>query len=60
MKHDSEPAQRAKATLLRYLDVALPNGARGEHATAIEGIVDDIIDAAAMAVRSDHAAPPAQ
>lgn len=45
-KHDSEPAKRARANLLRYLDIALPNGARGEHATAIEGIVDDVIDAA--------------
>ena len=50
MKHDSEPA---KATLLRYIDIAMPNGIRGPYVAEVEGIVDDIIDAAVIAVRDD-------
>jgi hypothetical protein len=54
VKHDTAPARRAKRILLRYLDIALPNGARGEHAAAIESIVD----AAVIAVRdADHGDP---
>lgn len=58
-KHTSAPAKRARRTLLRYLDIALPNGAHAEHATAICRIVDDIIDAAVLAVREDERGDPA-
>ena len=51
MKHDSEPA---KATLLRYIDIAMPNGIRGPYVAEVEGIVDDIIDAAVFAVCADE------
>lgn len=52
-KHDTAPARRAKRILLRYFNIALPNGARGEHATAIESIVDSIIDATVVAIRNE-------
>lgn len=51
-KHDSAPAARARATLLYYFNFALPNGAHAEHAAAIKGIVDDVIDAAVLAIRA--------
>jgi hypothetical protein len=59
VKHDSEPARRAKAALIRYMDIAMPNGLRGQYASEVEGIVDDIIDAAVITARHDDRGDPA-
>lgn len=58
-KHNSAPAMRAKRELVRYFNWSLPNGAHGQYKRAIRGIVDDIIDAAVVAVREDDRGDPA-
>jgi hypothetical protein len=53
-KHNSAPAKRARRELVRYFNWALPNGAHGRYKAALRGIVDDIIDAAVIAVRASR------
>lgn len=53
------PAERARKALLVYFDMALPNGARGEYAAEIRGVVDDIIAATIARLRAEDHGDPA-
>jgi hypothetical protein len=53
------PVERARQALHTYLDMALPNGARGKYGAEIRRIVDDIINATITRLRQEDHGDPA-